>query len=71
MAPKWVNLADLAAAGQPDDRDHHSKRVYSKRAQFPRVRLANSDDREADRPGYRDQENDPDRKDDREDVEGR
>lgn len=30
MPRKWVNLADLSAAGKPDDRDHYQKTIDNK-----------------------------------------
>lgn len=68
MTAKWINLADLAAAGKPDRRDYHGDGVDRKRPKLPRVGRADRDDRQPDRADDRDEKDQPDRDDDHEDV---
>lgn len=67
MPRRWINLAELAAAGKPDYRDHYQKTVDNK---HNKGRIRDRIGRFRDRPGEderaddRDQEDRPDREDD-------
>lgn len=66
---KWINLADLAAAGKPDYRDDYQKTVDNKHNKGRvRDRIGRFDDgpRENERADDRDEEDQPDREDNRE-----
>lgn len=68
MTRKWINLADLAAAGKPDRRYYNGDSVDRKRPQLPRIGVGDSRDREPDRADNRNEQDEADREDDQENV---
>lgn len=66
---RWVNLADLAAAGKPDGGYYDRNGINRQRPKSHRIREIDRDHGKEDRPDYRYQEDRPDREDDEQDVE--
>lgn len=64
MRRKWINLRDLSAAGEPDERDDYQKSVDNKHNKGrPRDRIGRFNERGDDRPGQRDRADDRDEQD--------
>ena len=66
MTAKWVNLADLAAAGKPDGGYYDRNGINRQRPKSRRIRAVDRDHGKEDRPGDRNQEDESDCEDNRE-----